>query len=174
MVDMIAKPIDPEQVYKKILKWVERRRGGKRHKRRPISIIEKPVIEVAVNSNNLPTIKGINVNEGVRRFANRWDFFKRLLQRFYFDHTNFIKEFYSARDKDREVAERMLHSFKGIAGTIAAPRLYELAITTEQDFKNEAPEFNEHFKELRVELETILQELSTNKAVDIEGVDKPK
>lgn len=174
MVDMIAKPIDPEQVYKKILKWVERRRGGKRHKRRPISIIEKPVIEVAVNSNNLPTIKGINVNEGVRRFANRWDFFKRLLQRFYFDHTNFIKEFYSARDKDREVAERMLHSFKGIAGTIAAPRLYELAIATEQDFKNEAPEFNEHFKELRVELETILQELSTNKAVDIEGVDKPK
>ncbi len=174
MVDMIAKPIDPEQVYKKILKWVEKRRGGKRRKRKPIALIEKPVIEINADNNNLPEINGINVNDGVKRFANRWDFFKRLLQRFYYDHINFVSEFNSAREAERDVAERMLHSFKGIAGTISAPKLYELAIQTEQDFKNEAQEFNEHFKELSLELETILQELSTNKAVDVEGFEKPK
>ncbi len=175
MVDMIAKPIDPEQVYKKILKWVEKRRGGKRRKRKPIAIVEKPIVQPdTVSSNNLPDIKGINVYDGVKRFANRWDFFKRLLQRFYFDHTNFVFEFNTVREKEREVAERMLHSFKGIAGTISAPRLYDLAIQTEHDYKNELPEFNEHFKELSLELETILKELSTNKAVDVEGFDKPK
>ncbi|MBR8535657.1 response regulator [Carboxylicivirga sediminis] len=174
MVDMIAKPIDPEQVYKKILKWVEKRRGSKRHKRKPIAIVEKPIIEIKPDSNNLPEIKGINVNEGVKRFANRWDFFKRLLQRFYFDHTNFVSEFNAVREDERDAAERMLHSFKGIAGTISAPKLYELAIQTEQDFKNGEPAFNEHFKELSQELETILKELSTNKAVDVEGFEKPK
>ncbi|WP_439184245.1 response regulator [Carboxylicivirga taeanensis] len=174
MVDMIAKPIDPEQVYKKILKWVERRRGSAQRKRKPITIVEKPVIELPVSANNLPEIKGINVNDGVKRFANRWDFFKRLLQRFYFDHINFIAEFNNVREADREVAERMLHSFKGIAGTISASQLYKLAIQAELDFKHEAPEFNEHFKELSVELETILHELSTNKAVDIEGFDKTR
>ncbi|MCU4154645.1 response regulator [Carboxylicivirga sp. A043] len=173
MVDMIAKPIDPEQVYKKILKWVEKRRGGKRHKRKPIAIKEKPIIEIHESSNNLPEIKGINVHEGVKRFANRWDFFKRLLQRFYFDHLNFMTEFNNVRESEREVAERMLHSFKGISGTISAPKLYDLAIKTEHDYKNGHPEFNEHFKELSQELETILQELSTNKAVDVEGFEKP-
>lgn len=169
MVDMIAKPIDPEQVYKKILKWVEKQRGKKRRKRKPISIKEKPIIEVQESSNNLPEINGINVSDGVKRFANRWDFFKRLLQRFYVDHVNFIEEFNAVREKDRDVAERMLHSFKGISGTISAPKLYELAIDAEQEFKNESPDFNERFKELSTELETILHELSTNKSIDVEG-----
>ncbi|MBK3519824.1 response regulator [Carboxylicivirga marina] len=174
MVDMIAKPIDPEQVYKKILKWVEKRRGSKRKKRKPIAINEQPIIEIEASTNNLPEIKGINVHDGVKRFANRWDFFKRLLQRFYYDHQKFISEFNSSREADREVAERMLHSFKGISGTISAPKLYDLAIKAEHDFKNEKPEFNERFKELSIELETILKELSTNKAVDVESFEKPK
>ena len=173
MVDMIAKPIDPEQVYKKILKWVEKKRGKKRKKRKPITMKENPVIEIQAASNNLPEIKGINVIDGVKRFANRWDFFKRLLQRFYVDHLNFISEFNMVREKERDVAERMLHSFKGISGTISAPRLYDLAIVTEKDFKDESPDFNEHFKELTIELETILQELSTNKAVDVKDFDNP-
>jgi len=175
MVDMIAKPIDPEQVYKKILKWVEKRRGGKPIKRKPIAIQDVPVVKIVeTDDSTLPQIKGINVTDGVRRFANRWDFFKRLLQRFYFDHLKFIAEFNAVREKDREVAERMLHSFKGISGTISAPTLYDLAIKAEHDFKNEKPTFNERFKELSVELETILQELSTNKAVDVEGFEQPK
>jgi len=174
MVDMIAKPIDPEQVYKIVLKWVEKSRGKKKHKRKPIAIKEKPIIEIKEPTNHLPQIRGINVEEGVRRFANRWDFFKRLLQRFYVDHVGFVDEFNSVRENERDVAERMLHSFKGISGTISAPKLYKLAIAAEQDFKNEKPEFNEHFKDLSTELETILKELSTNNAVDIEGFENPK
>ncbi|TRX66474.1 response regulator [Carboxylicivirga sp. M1479] len=175
MVDMIAKPIDPEQVFKKILRWIEKRRGKKGYKRQPITIKEEPIIvEINNTENDLPQIKGIHVHDGVKRFANRWDFFKRLLQRFYVDHVNFIDEFNNVRESDREVAERMLHSFKGISGTISAPKLYELAIQSEQSFKNEKPEFSQYFKELNQELETILQELSTNKAVDVEGFEKPK
>ncbi|WP_430810213.1 MULTISPECIES: response regulator [unclassified Carboxylicivirga] len=174
MVDMIAKPIDPEQVYKKILKWVEKRRGTKRKKRKPIVINETAKIEIGPVNHTLPNIRGIDVHDGVKRFANRWDFFKRLLQRFYYDHLNFVSEFNSMRENEREVAERMLHSFKGISGTISAPRLYDLAIKTEHAFKNEESEFNELFKDLCTELETILKELSTNKAVDVEGFEKPK
>ncbi len=174
MVDMIAKPIDPEQVYKKILKWVEKRQGGKLIKRKPIAIKDEPMIEIEDNKDGLPSIKGINVNDGVKRFANRWDFFKRLLQRFYFDHLNFIIEFNEVRERERDVAERMLHSFKGIAGTISAPLLYDLAIKAEYDYKNEKPTFNKHFNELSRELEIVLQELSTNKAVDVEGFEQSK
>jgi len=174
MVDMIAKPIDPEQVYKKILKWVEKRRGGKSIKRKPIAINNEPVIIVENTADKLPVIVGINVDDGVKRFANRWDFFKRLLQRFYFDHLNFVSEFNDVRDKERDVAERMLHSFKGISGTISATVLYDLAIKAEDEFKNEKSTFNERFKDLSKELETILMELSTNKAVDVQGFEQPK
>jgi len=174
MVDMIAKPIDPEQVYRKILKWVEKRRGGKSIKRKPIAINNEPVIIVENTADKLPVIVGINVDDGVKRFANRWDFFKRLLQRFYFDHLNFVSEFNDVRDKERDVAERMLHSFKGISGTISATVLYDLAIKAEDEFKNEKSTFNERFKDLSKELETILMELSTNKAVDVQGFEQPK
>ncbi|MCU4177791.1 response regulator [Carboxylicivirga sp. N1Y90] len=173
MVDMIAKPIDPEQVYMKVLNWVKKKRGLKQTKRRPVVVEQKPIESPKEEKSNTewPEIKGVNVHEGVRRFANRWDFFKRLLQRFYFDHLKFVEEFNQKRDTDREVAERMLHSFKGISGTIAAPGLYDLAIKAEAAFKNNDDGFNEKFVELCSELEAILDELSKNKAVDIESVD---
>jgi len=177
MVDMISKPIDPEQVYKTVLNWVKKHRGIRRNKRRPVSIeLEDTTIETKVENDQskieTPVIQGINVREGIKRFANRWDFFKRLLQRFYFDHISFIKEFNELKDADREAAERMLHSFKGISGTIAAPALYNLAIKVEHDFKHNEPTFSEGFIELSKELETILEELSKNEDVDIEGFGK--
>ncbi len=174
MVDMISKPIDPEQVYKKVLNWVKRNRGMQRSKRRPmaVEVIPKQVELVEENNNEFPIIAGVNVEEGIKRFANRWDFFKRLLQRFYFDHLDFVQEFNETKESDREAAERMLHSFKGISGTIAAPVLYELAIKTEKDFKLNEPTFSERFHELSAELETILKELSNNKEVDVEGFGK--
>ncbi|MBS2097978.1 response regulator [Carboxylicivirga linearis] len=175
MVDMISKPIDPEQVYNKVLKWVNKQRGIMQSKRRPVKVIDQSENQIAENLpevNTYPPIEGINVEEGVKRFANRWDFFKRLLQRFYFDHLNFVKEFNELKVKDREAAERMLHSFKGISGTISAPKLYEMAIKVEKYFKEDSPSFSEGFIAMTKELETILKELSINKEVDIEGVDK--
>ncbi len=172
MVDMIAKPIDPEQMYMKVLKWVEKHRGVESSQRQTISIQRtQPVIQDG-DGNHLPYIEGINVEEGVRRFANKWDFFKRLLQRFYFDHLEFVKDFNKQKETDREVAERMLHSFKGISGTISAPDLYQLAIQVEADFKNDDPIFSEHFMAMATELETILNVLKKNKEVDIEGFEK--
>nr|WP_321453292.1 response regulator [uncultured Carboxylicivirga sp.] len=173
MVDMISKPIDPEQVYKKVLNWVNKQRGIMRLKRRPVIVKEEAEVEDQVKAvSAYPEIKGIDVEEGVKRFANRWDFFKRLLQRFYFDHIDFANEFNSLKERDREAAERMLHSFKGISGTISAPRLYEMAIEVEKLFKNDDPSFSEEFIEMTKELKTILNELSINKELDIEGVEK--
>ncbi|MBI9064035.1 MAG: response regulator [Marinilabiliaceae bacterium] len=172
MVDMIAKPIDPEQVYKKVLRWVEKYRGIERVKRKSISINKEQPVYQDGERNHLPYIEGINVEEGVRRFANKWDFFKRLLQRFYFDHLEFVNDFNKQKEADREVAERMLHSFKGISGTISAPDLYQLAIQVEADFKNDDPLFSEHFMTMATELETILNELRKNIEVDIEGFEK--
>nr|WP_321405443.1 response regulator [uncultured Carboxylicivirga sp.] len=173
MVDMISKPIDPEQVYQKVLHWVNKQRGLMQAKRRPVVVnnnVDLNEVEATHENTEYPVIKGINVEEGVKRFANRWDFFKRLLQRFHSDHLNFANEFNELKDKDREAAERMLHSFKGISGTIAAPELYELAIKVEKDFKMGNPEFSERFIEMNKVLATILKELSINKDLDIEGI----
>ena len=154
---MVAKPIDPEQLYKSILYWVEQKRGVQMSKAKPVlasdNVLEvnEDVVEV------LPVIEGINVEEGVRRFANRWDFFRRLLQRFYVDHLTFIEDSKQTKEEDVEKAERLLHSFKGISGTISAPDLYEIAIKTEGDFKNSNPEFSESFIKMGIELNKILK-----------------
>lgn len=175
MVDMIAKPIDPEQLFSTILHWVDKRRGTRPIKRKkkavakPSSTIQPFEITAEVEADDYPNLAGFNVEEGVRRFANRWDFFKRLLQRFYIDHLGFVDDFKKAREEDREVAERMLHSFKGISGTISAPKLYELAIATEAHYKNNNPEFSESFHKMSEELDFILEVLKNSPQVDVKG-----
>ena len=86
-------------------------------------------------------IKGLDVDGGMKRLANRWDFYDRLVSRFYLEHLDFFERFENEKKLgNHEAVRRMLHSLKGITGTIGATELYPLAIEAEQAQRTESPD----------------------------------
>ena len=170
MVDMIAKPIEPDELYRKVAKWVMKRRGiaedtsDKEDKKDSTSTTTKEKGSAKIE------IQGIDVPLGIKRFANKWDFFKRLLERFYEDHTDFKEQLERAlKADDTETAGRILHSFKGISGTIASSNLYPLAIKLEEAFKEKDEQFDKLKEETLNELSSVLEALKKSKYLDIKS-----
>ncbi len=163
MVDMISKPIQPDELYRKVAKWVMQKRNIKS------TLSSRQITEEKMEDiNDKIIIKGINVEEGIKRFANKWDFFKRLLERFNYDYINFINDLEKAiESNDEELIVRMLHSFKGITGTIASVKLYPLAIELESAFLKEKSSFRQLLKETFRELSILLKELENNKHLNV-------
>jgi PAS domain S-box-containing protein len=169
MVDMIAKPIEPDELYRKVAKWVLKRRGidsdtGEETTKDQNNTVAK----VEDNGKKGIEIPGIDVALGIKRFANKWDFFKRLLERFYDDHVDFEEQLEKALvNNDTETAGRILHSFKGISGTIVATKLYPMTIELEKAFKEKSEKFEELKKETLKELSSILDTLKNSPYLDI-------
>ncbi len=163
MDDMISKPVNPEEIYETILLYLPELEADD-HSATEDIIPEKATAQPTA----IPIIKGINVAEGLKRLVNRWDFYERLLTRFYADHLDFISRVKAAMDaNDQETTHRMLHTFKGITGTISASELYNLAILTEQAYKNNDPGFMELFGKMANELDELLQVLKQSKHLNI-------
>jgi len=157
MVDMISKPIEPDDLYRKVAKWVMEKRGTTNIEPEE-KLVSNEQSQKLLESEIV--IEGINVKEGIKRFANKWDFFKRLLERFYSDHINFSIDLDRAiGSNDEEVVARTLHSFKGISGTIASVKLYPLAIELEKAFLEKLPDFESVKKKTMRELSLLLKEL---------------
>ena len=177
MDGMVAKPIDPEEMYKVILEYSERNSGhGYIHKSNENeSTIDLKLTVAEKTSSKLPEIEGINVTECLNRLVGRLDFFQRLLTRFYYDHLNFEERFLAASQaNDEELALRMLHSFKGISGTIAATEIYPLSIEVEEAYKKKDSSFEMKFKHMMGLLNRLLQELANNEFIILNAVPKTK
>ncbi len=170
MVDMIAKPVEPDELYRKVAKWVSKKRGIKtgNTKNKVKDAASKTSETIVIREKNEIEIPGVNIELGIKRFANKWDFFKRLLERFYADHAGFEEILLKTlKEGDSETTGRLLHSFKGIAGTIASEKLYPLAIELEKAFKKNDPDFERLKKETLKELHTILESLKKCEHLDI-------
>jgi CheY-like chemotaxis protein/HPt (histidine-containing phosphotransfer) domain-containing protein len=174
MVDMLSKPIEPDDLYRKVKKWTERRRGidnnteiGKTEKKQ-VKSEPVPVKEEVTADEEKISIKGLDVDTGITRFANKWDFYKRLIERFYSDHENFSKKLEKElKDGDQETIARMLHSFKGITGSIASEKLYPMAIELEKAFLTGKGDFEKLLEKTMNELEDLLGELRKSKYLDL-------
>ena len=124
MVGIIAKPIDPEELFRVIYNLVFGDDDG----------LQKDVDDDVYF--DFPEIEGLVVQSGIRRMGGRSDLYKRLLKGFCHDYKHFgdyVKELQDVNDK--ETLERLLHSLKGIVGTMEAEVLYPLAIDVEKAYK---------------------------------------
>lgn len=165
MMGMIAKPIDPPEMYKTITLHVQEYRGH--------TSIDDSLNDVDTALDDDVTkgveISGLDVGEGVRRVANRWDFYERLITRFYYDHVDFITRLRNKiSEKSDEDAHRMIHSFKGIVGTIGAINLYPMSIEAEKAFKDGDNRFDDMLLEIEKELNALLSAIKNNKNFNIE------
>jgi len=128
VTDHIGKPIDPDRLVATLAKWV-----------RPTRIAEStPVGQAVLKSapEPLPDLPGVKVAESVRRIGGSVTLYFSLLDKFRVQQRNFstsIREALAANDQD--TAERLAHTLRGIAGTLGAETLQDLAKLLESSIK---------------------------------------
>jgi polar amino acid transport system substrate-binding protein len=132
MNDHIAKPIDPEQLFGVLLRWIRRTDGdGKIANIRTSAHAAK-----GQASETDVVIPGIDVRSGLKRTGGHRQRYETLLRKFAEQQLDTADAMQAALSKgDAATAERIAHSLKGAAGTLGAAALSEAAASAETAIK---------------------------------------
>ena len=132
MNDHIAKPIDPDQLFGVLLRWLKRADGdGKGLTTVPTA----PAAEAQASAVEL-AIPGIDVRAGLKRTGSNLRRYEILLRKFAEQQFGTVAAMQSALSAgDAATAERAAHSLKGAAGTLGANALSEAAAKAETAIK---------------------------------------
>ncbi|MBF0621424.1 MAG: response regulator [Magnetococcales bacterium] len=138
MNDYVAKPINPEQLFSCLVKWIPERK----------SIETSPLIEKPKQTNtpvDLPTdLPGIDVEICLRRVGGNPETMRKLLTRFHADHADDVRNIRNCIQVGTLDKARLLaHTLKGISGTIGAMTLHESAKAFDLSLKGDAPDKDE-------------------------------
>ena len=155
MNDHIAKPIEPEDLWKALLKWITPRQPGK---------LANPGHRDLAEELELPSdIEGLDMVSGLRRVLGKKPIYLSMLRRFVAGQKAVVVDIYNAlmRD-DPPAAERLAHTLKGASGTIGAVGVQQLAAELEDAIKLHRPreEIEVHLAAVRAPLETLVTQLS--------------
>ncbi|MEO8332683.1 MAG: response regulator, partial [Gallionella sp.] len=128
ITDYIGKPIDPDRLVATLAKWV-----------RP-TWAARSIAAVQTNkdlaSEPLPNLPGVNVAESVRRIGRNVALYYSLLDKFRIKERDIAARIRQAlAADDRDTAERLAHTLRGIAGTLGAITLQDLAASLESSIK---------------------------------------
>ena len=123
MNDHVAKPIDPEILFRTISRWM------KPGKNKAIQVLKS---EAPDTVHCFPDIPGIDFPAGLRRVAGNRILYRDLMSRFVEGYAGFADEIAKAvNQKDSESASRMAHTIKGVAGNIGAMDMSHVAMELE-------------------------------------------
>lgn len=168
MNDYIAKPFQPDQLFKVLSRWLGNQAQHPALKPAGDSIITDtaitlntplPIINYEKDTiiASLASIEGMDASSALARLLHNRDFYLKLIARFSAERKNIISLLTTTiADNNIEEAIRHAHSFKSLAGTIGATRLEQLTEAIEQALKND-----QGTRELLSQLETHLHYLLT-------------
>ena len=127
MNDHLAKPLDPDELWTVLSRWIPSRQSTAR--------TMVPLIEDAVDHESdsaLPDIQGINMREALYRVGSDAGLLRSLLHNFAAQHKTAGTQIRSALERgDWQHAERLAHTLKGLAGTLGASDIQPLAAKLE-------------------------------------------
>ncbi|MDD2775404.1 MAG: response regulator [Gallionella sp.] len=126
MNDYLSKPIEPDELWQMLLKWIPARESGNH------SSATKQDI-ASLTTADLPNhISGLNTALGLRRVLGRTDQYVSMLRKFIAGETDFTATIEAALAQgDLNTAERIAHTLKGVAGNIGATPLQQSAAVLE-------------------------------------------
>src|SRR5262245_24137336 len=132
MNDHIAKPIDPDQLFGVLLRWVKRTDGDDK------SALDGAAAPIATRSGDAElSIPGIDVRAGLKRTGGNQKRYEALLRKFAEQQAGTIASIRTALvGSDTATAERVAHSLKGAGATLGANSLSEAAARVEGAIKS--------------------------------------
>jgi PAS domain S-box-containing protein len=134
MNDHIAKPIKPAILYETLVRRLRPDVGPN------ACISNEKASESALLGvvGELPLLKGVNVQAGLGAVNNDWKLYKKLLYNFHHRHRDIKEEIRAELERGNlSVAQRLAHTIKGVAGTVGAERVSEIAAQLESAINND-------------------------------------
>ncbi|MDA3843056.1 MAG: PAS domain S-box protein [Candidatus Kapabacteria bacterium] len=127
MMDFISKPINPQNVFKTLLKWMNPKTSF-------VGKTENIVTKKPVENIEIPDLKGIDIKEGLSRVAGNKKLYMKIIKSFYESNLNFIDDLINNfKSDDMETTVRAAHTIKGVSGNIGAVELHKAAGKLEKD-----------------------------------------
>ena len=132
MNDHVAKPIEPEELWKALLKWIK--------PKHLIATVSKTKSHMTQNIAMPFDIKGLDMVNGLRRVLGKMPLYILMLRKFVAGQKSAVAEINKAlADNDWVTAERLAHTLKGVSGNIGATGLQQLAEKIEAAIKRRHP-----------------------------------
>jgi two-component system sensor histidine kinase/response regulator len=193
MNDHVAKPVEPDDLWKALVKWVKTRhtvgepvptasqsatqanwlRTSEHASAKALSAMTKAETAVPGYPADLLALKSIDAVQGIRRFGGKIESYRNQLRRFRDRYPGAVDELQRlVADQGIHAAEEYCHALKGVFGTLGANELF--ACTAELDDllkQNRVPE-PAQFTSLRRLLQQVMAEVDglTTPEVALPGV----
>ncbi len=138
MNDHIAKPIEPDIMFKKLLKWIkpDLTRGDYWQ----TEIVEPPPGANLATTVVLPEIPGFGIESGLKHVSGDKELYLKLLRKFTDNHGEIPQQIRARLDiGDYAGAELLAHTIKGVSGTIGATGLQKISAKLEMAIRNGLP-----------------------------------
>jgi two-component system, sensor histidine kinase and response regulator len=125
MNDHVSKPINVKNLYSALVKWIPPREKGTKDNN--VSVAETKVGEVFI-----PELEGIDTQAGLSIVGGNAVLYRKLLIRFFNDFVDTSQEIRKMLDsEEKETAERLVHTVRGVAANIGAKELATISETLE-------------------------------------------
>jgi signal transduction histidine kinase/CheY-like chemotaxis protein len=156
MNDHIAKPIDPDQLFATLARWVGQRTGQ----------APKPQVSVVSSRSGvvLPSVSGLDQEGALKRVGGNKGLLRDLLTQFVAKEAGAAEEVSAAlKSGDRQLAERLAHTVKGVAANIGIVSVSSAAAKLEKAIREDDgavwPSLEEFRMILRGQIDAIQQGL---------------
>ncbi|PKM65245.1 MAG: hypothetical protein CVU95_16130, partial [Firmicutes bacterium HGW-Firmicutes-2] len=159
MNDYVSKPIDPQNLFSTILKWVKPKpaasgAAGETPQKRSDNTTAESKLPVQ--------IPGIDMDKGLSRVGGNTKLYLKLLNDYATGYRSFIDDIRAAISEQRlEEARRLAHTLKGVSGNISANEVFSISEQLEKALTATPPE----------ECSQLLEKLSTALHSVIDAID---
>jgi len=161
MNDHIGKPIDPDQLFGILLRWIRRKEDGDRGARRRAPVRSRAKTQLVV--------PGIDVAAGLKRIGGNRKRYETLVRKFaQQQHETAAIIDAALADGDAAAVERAAHSLKGAAATLGADALADAAAQAEAAIKS-GRDASAELRALSRSLKTTLADLRAALAGEPDG-----
>ena len=152
MNDHIAKPIDPNALFRALIKWIEPR------ERDLSGLPASKASETTESEDALPDLPGIDTEAGIARMGGNVRSYRKLLEKFVDNQDDAMDQIELAMSEgDSEKSVRLAHTLKGVGGAIGASALQHSAAKLESALLESACDSCEILlKETRQELDAVV------------------
>jgi signal transduction histidine kinase/DNA-binding response OmpR family regulator/HPt (histidine-containing phosphotransfer) domain-containing protein len=134
MNDHVTKPIDTDELFTALVKWIEPGDRGQ------VSKVGEKAIEspdIKVPALGLPDeLPGVNLKSGLARVGSEQKLYRELLVKFHDDYSDATDQIKDALDtSDQELAQRLAHTVKGVSANLGMDNLQDIAQDLELSIK---------------------------------------